>query len=215
MTRLCVRCFGLSIDGYGAGPNQDLRNPLGVRGPELMEWFFHTRVWRRMHGHGDGETGVDNAIAEQGFEGIGAWILGRNMFGPVRGPWPDDSWRGWWGEEPPYHTPVFVLTHHPREPLTMPGSTEFHFVTAGIHAALEHATAAADGRDVRLGGGVGTVRQYLRAGLIDDLHLAVRPVLLGSGENLLTGLDMPALGYECVKAVAGERANHVFLRKRS
>ena len=215
MARLCVRSFGLSIDGYGAGPNQDLQNPLGVRGPELMEWFIHTRVWRRMQGHADGETGVDNEVAEQGFAGIGAWILGRNMFGPVRGPWPDESWRGWWGEEPPYHTPVYVLTHHHREPLRMAGSTEFHFITEGIHAALEKARTAAGERDVRLGGGVETVRQYLRAGLVDELHLAVRPVLLGSGEHLLTGLDMPALGYECVKAVPGERATHVFLRKRS
>ena len=179
MSKLRVQSFAISIDGYGAGPNQDLQNPLGVRGPELMEWFFHTRVWRRMHGQDDGETGVDNGMAEQGFAGIGAWILGRNMFGPVRGPWPDESWKGWWGDEPPYHTPVFVLTHHPRAPLRMAGGTEFHFVTEGIHAALEQATAAAGGRDVRLGGGVSTIRQYLRAGLIDELHLAIRPVLLG------------------------------------
>jgi dihydrofolate reductase len=166
-----------------------------------------------MQGHAGGETGIDNGIAEQGFAGIGAWILGRNMFGPVRGPWPDDSWKGWWGDEPPYHTPVFVLTHHPRAPLKMAGGTEFRFVTEGIHAALEQATAAAGGRDVRLGGGVSTVRQYLRAGLVDELHLAVRPVLLGSGENLWNGLDMSALGYKCVKYVAGERAAHVFLSK--
>jgi dihydrofolate reductase len=204
----------VSLDGYGAGPDQDLQNPLGVGGPELFEWFFSTRVWRRMHGYDDGESGVDNEIAEQGFAGIGAWILGRNMFGPVRGPWPDESWRGWWGEEPPYHVPVFVLTHHPRARLTMGGGTVFHFVTEGIHAALEQATAAASGRDVRLGGGVATIRQYLRAGLIDELHLAVRPVLLGSGEHLLHGIDARALGYECAQSVAGERATHVFLRKR-
>ncbi|TLY93474.1 MAG: dihydrofolate reductase [Gammaproteobacteria bacterium] len=214
MPKLRVQCFAISIDGYGAGPNQDLQNPLGVGGPELMEWFFQTRVWRRMHGHDDGETGVDNGIAEQGFAGIGAWILGRNMFGPVRGPWPDDSWKGWWGDEPPYHTPVFVLTHHPRASLRMAGGTEFHFVTEGIHVALEQASAAARGRDVRLGGGVATIRQYLRAGLIDELHLAVRPVLLGSGEHLLKEIDMRALGYECARQVAGERATHVFLRKR-
>ncbi|HEY0335845.1 MAG TPA: dihydrofolate reductase family protein, partial [Burkholderiales bacterium] len=166
MSKLRVKSFAISIDGYGAGPNQDLRNPLGVRGPELMEWFFHTRVWRKMHGHDDGETGVDNGIAEQGFAGIGAWILGRNMFGPVRGPWPDDSWKGWWGDEPPYHTPVFVLTHHPRAPVTMKGGTEFRFVTEGIHAALEQARAVAGDRDIRIGGGVATVREYLRAGLI-------------------------------------------------
>jgi len=213
VSKLRVQSFAVSIDGYGAGPNQDLKNPLGIRGPELMEWFFPTRLWQKMQGHADGETGIDNEIAEQGFAGIGAWILGRNMFGPVRGPWPDDSWKGWWGDEPPYHTPVFVLTHHPRAPLQMAGGTEFRFVTEGIHAALEQATAAAGGRDVRVGGGVSTVRQYLRAGLVDELHLAVRPVLLGSGENLWNGLDMSALGYECAKYVAGERAAHVFLRK--
>jgi dihydrofolate reductase len=180
-----------------------------------MEWFFHTRLWRRMHGQEDGEAGVDNGIVEEGFAGIGAWILGRNMFGPVRGPWPDDSWKGWWGDEPPYHTPVFVLTHHPRAPIRMAGGTEFHFVTEGIHAALAQATAAAGGRDVRLGGGVATVRQYLSAALIDELHLAIRPVLLGSGEHLLNGIDMRALGYECAKHVVGERATHVFLRKRA
>ena len=215
MSRVRVLCFAISIDGFGAGPSQSLENPLGVRGPELMEWFFHTRAWRAMHGHADGETGADNSIAEQGFAGIGAWILGRNMFGPVRGAWPDESWRGWWGDEPPYHTPVFVLTHHPRRPLRMAGGTEFRFVTDGIHAALEQARAAAQGRDVRLGGGVSTIRQYLSAGLIDDLHLAIRPVLLGCGEHLLGGIDLRALGYECWKSVAGERASHVFLRRNA
>jgi dihydrofolate reductase len=205
----------MSIDGYGAGPNQDLQHPLGVRGPELMEWFFHTRFWRRMHGQEGGETGVDNGIAEQGFSNIGAWILGRNMFGPVRGPWPDESWKGWWGDEPPYHTPVFVLTHHPRATLRMAGGTDFHFVTDGIHAAFERAMAAAGGRDVRLGGGAATIRQFLRAGLIDELHLAVRPALLGAGEPLLEGIDMPALGYACTKHVMGERALHVYLQKRA
>ncbi len=214
MSKLCVRSFAVSIDGFGAGPDQDLEHPLGVRGPELMEWFFATRAWRKMHDHADGETGVDNTLAEQGFAGIGAWILGRNMFGPVRGPWPDDSWRGWWGEEPPYHTPVFVLTHYPRPPLKMAGGTEFRFVTAGLHAALEQAAVAAGGGDVRLGGGVSTIRQYLRERLIDELHLAVRPVLLGAGENLFAGIDLHALGYECTKSVAGERATHVFVRRR-
>jgi dihydrofolate reductase len=213
--KLRVQSFAISIDGYGAGPGQDLDNPIGVGGAELMEWFFHTRSWRKMHGQVDGENGVDNSMAEQGFSGIGAWILGRNMFGPVRGPWPDDSWQGWWGEEPPYHTPVFVLTHHPRAPLRMAGGTEFRFVTEGIHSALQQATAAASGRDVRLGGGVSTIREYLRAGLIDELHLAIRPVLLGCGEHLLQGIDLRALGYTCEKSVAGERANHVFLRKRA
>jgi len=213
VSKLRVQSFAISIDGYGAGPGQDLHNPLGMRGPELMEWFFHTRAWRSMHGHDDGETGTDHQMAEQGLSGIGAWILGRNMFGPVRGPWPDENWKGWWGDEPPYHTPVFVLTHHSRPSLRMAGGTEFHFVTAGIHAALAQATEAAGNRDVRLGGGVGTIRQYLRAGLIDELHLAIRPILLGSGEHLFNGIDMRALGYDCVDCVAGERATHVFVRK--
>lgn len=213
MARLRVLSFALSIDGFGAGPDQDLQNPLGVGGPELMKWFFQTRAWRRMHGQEGGETGVDNELAEQSMSGIGAWILGRNMFGPVRGPWPDESWRGWWGEEPPYHVPVFVLTHHARAPLTLAGGTEFRFVTEGIHAALEQATAAAGSRDVRLGGGVSTIRQYLQARLIEELHLAISPVLLGSGEHLLTGINMRALGYECAEQVAGERATHVVLRR--
>jgi len=216
MSRLRVHSFAISIDGYGAGPRQDLQNPLGVGGPALFDWFFHTRTWQRMHGNDRGETGVDDDIAEKGFAGIGAWILGRNMFGPVRGPWPDESWKGWWGEEPPYHTPVFVLTHHPRAPLPMKGGTDFRFVTEGIHAALRAAREAAGGRDVRLGGGVSTIRQYLKAGLIDELHLAISPVLLGSGEHLLGGIDLPALGYECAAHVAGERAAaHVILRKRA
>jgi dihydrofolate reductase len=214
MSKLRVLSFAVSIDGYSAGPNQDLQNPLGVRGPELMDWFFHTRSWRKMHGEVDGETGIDDGIAAQGFAGIGAWIIGRNMFGPVRGAWPDEAWKGWWGEEPPYHTPVFVLTHHPRPILKMRGGTDFHFVTDGIHAALERATAAANGRDVRLGGGAATVRQFLRARLIDDLHLPLRPVLMGSGEKLWDGIDMHALGYECANTIAGERATHLFLRKR-
>ena len=214
MSRLRVQCFGVSLDGYGAGPSQSLDNPLGVRGPQIMEWFFPTRVFQRMYGQAPGETGVDNTMAEEGFRNVGAWILGRNMFGPVRGPWPDESWKGWWGEEPPYHTPVFVLTHHARKPLEMKGGTTFHFVTAGVHAALEQAKQAAGSKDVRLGGGVATVREYLKARLIDELHLALRPVLMGSGEHLWQGLDLDALGYECHKTVAGERATHVFLRKR-
>lgn len=213
MSKVRVQSFSVSLDGYAAGPNQDLQNPLGLRGPELMEWLFPTRVFQRILGSIEGETGTDNEIAEQGFAGIGAWILGRNMFGPVRGPWPDESWRGWWGEEPPYHTPVFVLTHHVRPPLRMKGGTEFFFVTEGIHAALEQAKAAAGGQDVRLGGGASTIRQYLRDRLIDELHLAIRPVLLGSGEHLWQDLDLRALGYECVRSVSGERALHVFLRR--
>ena len=207
--------FRSSIDGYGAGLHQDLQNPLGVGGPELFDWFFHTRTFRQMHGQSDGENGVDEDWAAQGFEHVGAWILGRNMFGPVRGPWPDDSWKGWWGDEPPYHTPVFVLTHHARPPLTMKGGTDFRFVTDGIHAALERAKEAAAGRDVRLGGGVSTIRQYLRAGLIDELRLTISPVLLGTGEHLLGGIDLRALGYECVEHKAGSRAvAHVVLRRR-
>ena len=214
MSKLRVLSFAVSIDGFAAGTSQDLQNPLGVRGPELMEWFFPTRFWRSMQGEPGGETGLDNQIAERSFENIGAWILGRNMFGPVRGPWPDESWRGWWGEEPSYHAPVFVLTHHARAPVEMKGGTTFHFVTEGIQVALERAKAAAGGRDVRLGGGASTVRQYLSAGLIDDLHLAVRPIVLGAGEALFTGLDLRALGYEATKFVAGERATHVYLAKR-
>src|SRR3954471_21959300 len=179
MAKLRVQCFGVSIDGYSAGPDQSLDNPLGIGGPELMSWFFPTRVFRTMQGHADGETGVDNAMAEQGFANVGAWILGRNMFGPVRGPWPDESWKGWWGDEPPYHTPVFVLTHFARAPITMAGGTVFHFVTGGIQAAYDQAMAAAGGRDVRLGGGVATVREFVRARLVDELRLAWRPVLMG------------------------------------
>ncbi|HEX3359345.1 MAG TPA: dihydrofolate reductase family protein [Tepidisphaeraceae bacterium] len=196
MSKLKVQCFAVSLDGYSAGPNQDLQNPIGVGGLELMDWFFPTRIWRNMHGHTDGETGIDNQIAEQGFKDIGAWILGRNMFGPVRGPWPDESWKGWWGDEPPYHTPVFVLTHHPRPPLKMAGRTTFHFVTDGIESALKQAKAAASDRNIRLGGGVSTIRQYLRAGLIDELHLALRPILLGTGEHLFHDLNLRELGYD-------------------
>lgn len=215
MPKLRVLSFALSLDGYGAGPNQDLEHPLGVNGHDMMQWFFPTRTWRRMQGQDGGETGVDDAMAAAGFEGIGAWILGRNMFGPVRGPWPDESWKGWWGDEPPYRVPAFVLTHYARPPLAMRGGTEFRFVTGGIHDALAQAKAVAGGRDVRLGGGVATVREYLRAALVDDLHLAIGPVLLGAGEHLMHGLDLRALGYECTKQVAGERATHVFLRKRA
>jgi len=215
MSRLRVHSFAVSLDGFGAGPRQDLENPLGVGGPALMEWFFATRVWRRMLGQDGGETGVDNTMAEQGFDNIGAWILGRNMFGPVRGPWPDERWRGWWGDEPPYHVPVFVLTHFARPPLTMAGGTEFRFVTDGLHAALAQAKAAAGTRDVRVGGGVATVRAFLRAGLIDEMTLAQTSALLGTGEALFADLDLPALGYERARSVPGERATHVVLRKRA
>ncbi|HEX6599756.1 MAG TPA: dihydrofolate reductase family protein [Gemmatimonadaceae bacterium] len=214
MSHLRVQSFGISLDGFGAGARQDLENPLGVRGPEIMEWFFPTRVFQQMYGDKEGETGVDNTMAERAFEGVGAWILGRNMFGPVRGPWPDFEWKGWWGDEPPYRVPVFVLTHHARPPLRMKGGTIFHFVTEGIHSALEQAKAAANGADVRLGGGVATVRQFLQAKLVDSMHLAVRPVLIGEGEALWQGLDMRALGYEVTDLVPGERAMHVFVGRR-
>ena len=215
MTKLVIRSFSVTLDGFSAGPSQDLDHPLGVGGPAMMDWFFHTRAWQRMHGNADGETGVDNEMAARSFDAIGAWIMGRNMFGPIRGPWPDANWKGWWGDEPPYHVPVYVLTHHSRPPLAMAGGTEFRFVTGGIHAALDQAREAAGGRDVRLGGGVSTIRQYLGAGLVDEIHLALAPAMLGSGEALFTGLDIPALGYELVERVAGERATHFMLRKRA
>jgi dihydrofolate reductase len=215
MSKLRVKCFGVSLDGYGAGTDQSLENPLGVGGPELMEWFFATNLWKTMHGLGEGEKGTDNRMAEKGFENIGAWILGRNMFGPIRGDWPDDSWKGWWGDEPPYHVPVFVLTHHAHAPIAMKGDTTFHFVTDGIESALEQAKAAAGERDVRLGGGVATIREYLKARLIDEMHLAVRPLLLGAGENLMHGIDLRALGYRCTGHEAGERAFHVTIGRNA
>ena len=216
MSKVVVRNFLISIDGYGAGPSQDLEHPLGVGGPELFDWFFHTRTFQRIQGNDGGETGVDDDLSAHSMAGMGAWIMGRNMFGPIRGPWPDDRWKGWWGDEPPYHTPVFVLTHHARAPITMAGGTEFRFVTGGIHDALEQARKAAGDRDIRIGGGAATIRQYLRAQLIDELHLAISPVLLGTGEHLLEGIDMRALGYECVQHIQGQRAAaHVILRKRA
>jgi dihydrofolate reductase len=213
MSKVKVACFGMSVDGFGAGPRQSLDNPLGVGGPSLMQWFFPTRTFQRMHGGGEGETGVDEDFAARSFVDVGAWILGRNMFGPVRGPWPDDAWKGWWGDEPPYHVPAFVLTHHAREPLEMQGGTTFHFVTEGIHAALDAARKAAGDRDVRIGGGVATVRQYLQAGLVDELHLALSPTLLGQGEALLSGLDLPALGFSCTEHRASAHAMHVVLSR--
>jgi dihydrofolate reductase len=213
MPRLRVQSFAISLDGYGAGPDQSLDNPLGLGGTALHKWAFATRTFRRMFGQEGGTTDIDDAFAVRGFENIGAWILGRNMFGPVRGPWPDESWKGWWGDSPPYHTPVFVLTHHPRSPIEMEGGTVFHFVTDGIDTALARAKEAAGGRDVRLGGGVSTIRQYLLAGLIDELHLAISPVLLGSGEALLAGIDLPQLGYRVSEHVPTEAATHVVLTK--
>ena len=214
MPRLRVHCFSVSLDGYGAGPNQNLDNPLGVGGTALHAWLFPTRTFQRMCGKEGGTTGDDNDFAMRGFEGIGAWILGRNMFGPVRGPWPDDTWRGWWGDNPPYHVPVFVLTNHARAPITMSGGTTFHFITDGIHAALERAADAAKGQDIRLGGGAATIRQYLSAGLIDEMHLAISPVLLGSGEALLQGIDVSKLGYQLTQHVSTPNATHVVITKR-
>jgi len=214
MSRVRVAAFTLSLDGYAAGPEQSLENPLGKGFFEVMSWLLATRTFQRMHGGGaEDETGIDDTMAEKSFENVGSWILGRNMFGPVRGPWPDETWRGWWGENPVYHCPVFVLTHHARAPLVMEGGTTFHFVTGGIHEALARARDAASGRDVRIGGGATTVRQYLQAGLIDELHLAQRPVLVGRGEPLFAGLDLRALGYRCHEQIAGERATHLLLRR--
>ena len=214
MSKVRVSSFSVSLDGYAAGPQQSLENPLGLGGTELFQWFFGTRTWQEMHGQEGGSTGIDDEWARRGMEGVGAWILGRNMFGPVRGPWPDDSWKGWWGEEPPYHVPTFVLTHHARPALEMQGGTIFHFVTDGIHAALERAREAAQDKDIRIGGGVATIQQYLRAGLIDELHLAFRPIIMGSGENLFAGLDLSALGYRCTAHVSTESAMHVVLTKQ-
>jgi dihydrofolate reductase len=213
MSKLRVAAFGVSLDGFGAGLEQSLEHPMGVGGLTLAEWFFPTRTFQRMFGKDMGTTGLDNDFAVRSFENVGAWILGRNMFGPVRGNWPDESWKGWWGDEPPYHVPVFVLTHYPRASIEMKGGTTFHFVTDGIDAALERARDAATGKDVRVGGGVATIRQYLRAGLIGEMHLAVSPKPLGSGEALFAGIDLVALGYETTERVATEAATHVVLKR--
>jgi dihydrofolate reductase len=219
MGRVRVLCFGISIDGYGAGPNQDMENPMGMGGMSLHGWVLPTRTFRAMRiavpGADQSEvtTGVDDEFAARGFENIGAWVMGRNMFGPMRGPWKDHSWKGWWGENPPYHTPVFILTHHARPSIEMEGGTLFTFVTDGIHSALKQAMAAAKGKDVRLGGGVSTVQQYLRARVVDEMHLAVSPVLLGRGEHLFSSLDLDSLGYKCVESVRSESATHVIVRK--
>jgi dihydrofolate reductase len=215
MTKLRVNCFSISLDGYGAGPKQDLANPLGVGGIGLHQWVFATRTFKQMFGSDGGATGIDDDFAARGAANIGAWILGRNMFGPVRGSWPDETWRGWWGDNPPYHTPVFVLTNHPRPSITMNGGTVFHFTADDIDTVLTRATEAADGKDVRLGGGVAAIRQYLRAALIDEMHLAISPVLLGSGEHLLAGIDTLKLGYQCTEHVATANATHVVLSRRT
>lgn len=215
MSRLRVESFTISLDGFGAGPDQDLDHPLGVGGTSLHGWAWPTRTFRKhLFGADDGQGGVDDDFAARGFENVGAWILGRNMFGPVRGPWPDERWRGWWGENPVYHVPVFVLTHHARPPLVMEGGTTFHFVTEGPIAALERARAAAAGKDVRVGGGVNVIQQYLRLRLIDEMHVAISPVLLGAGERLFEGVDLPALGYACTKHEASAQATHVVLTRQ-
>lgn len=213
MQKLRVNNFSISIDGYGAGPDQSRENPLGVGGEALHDWVVATRTFKRLYGGEGGTTGVDDEFAARGFENIGAWILGRNMFGPIRGPWSDDNWKGWWGDSPPYHTPVFILTHYPREPVVMDGGTTFIFVTEGIREALERAFEAADGQDVRLGGGTAVIRQYLQAGLNDELHLAVSPILLGTGEHLFTGLDTVSLGYRCTEQISSAGAMHYVLTK--
>ncbi|MBB4193338.1 dihydrofolate reductase [Rhizobium aethiopicum] len=213
MSKVRVAGFSVSVDGFGAGPEQSLNDPLGKRGPEMFQWFFHTRTFRAMMGKDDGSSGIDEDYASRAMADFGAFILGRNMFGPIRGEWPDDAWKGWWGPNPPYHAPTYILTHYPREPLVMEGGTTFHFVTGGIHAALEQAKAAAGDKDVKIGGGVATVRQYLQAGLIDELHFAVSPVVLGRGEAMFAGIDLPALGFRITEHVASEKATHLVLAK--
>jgi dihydrofolate reductase len=214
MSKVKVAAFSISLDGFGAGFRQDIDNPLGVRGFELHTWFRDTEVFRKMQGQEGGSQGIDNGLAARSFQNVGSWILGRNMFGPVRGPWEDDSWKGWWGNNPPYHTPVFVLTHHTRSPLTMEGGTTFYFVTGGVESALEKAKEAAKGQDIRIGGGVSTIRQFISAGRIDEMHLAVSPVLLGEGEHLFSGINLSKLGFVPVATVAGEGATHVLIERK-
>lgn len=215
MTRVRVNSFSISLDGYAAGPHQSLDNPLGIGGTDLHHWVFPTRTFQQtLFGKEGGTTGIDDDFATRGFANIGAWILGRNMFSPDRGPWKEMSWKGWWGDNPPYHVPTFILTHHPRASIEMEGGTTFHFVTGGIREALDKAREAAGGKDVRIGGGANTIQQYLRERLIDELHIAISPVLLGSGERLFEGVDMRALGYRCVEHVASEKATHVVLQRQ-
>lgn len=215
MSKLSARGFTVSIDGFGAGPEQDLENPMGKGSGNLHQWAMSTRTFQKMHfGNEDGTTGVDEDFVVRGFENVGAWIMGRNMFGPIRGEWDDGTWKGWWGDNPPYRVPVFVLTHYPREPLEMEGGTIFHFVTEGIEAAFKRAKEAAAGRDIRVGGGVETVRQYVQAGLMDEMHLAISPVLLGRGENLFQGIDLAELGFQVTEHVPSEKATHIVLTRR-
>ena len=214
MQKLRVESFSISIDGYGAGASQDIDNPLGIGGMDLHQWAFPTKTFQQMMGKDGGTTGIDNDFASRGFSNIGAWIIGRNMFGPIRGDWPDEEWKGWWGDNPPYHVPVFVLTNHERKSIEMDGGTTFHFITEGIHAAFDRAIESAQGKDVRLGGGVSTIRQYLNAKLIDEMHIAVSPILLGSGENLFSEINLVSLGYKCTEHVSTENATHLIIRKK-
>lgn len=214
MTKIKVAAFSLSLDGYGAGVNQTIDSPMGTYGAELHRWFYPTKVFQQMQQKTGGTEGIDNGFAEKSFENIGAWILGRNMFGPIRGPWPNDEWKGWWGDNPPYHVPVFVLTHHKRDSITMKGGTVFHFITDGIESALEKAKKAANGRNIRIGGGASTIKQYLQAGHIDEMHLAISPILLGSGEHFFSGVNLRELGFEEAETVNGENATHIILKKR-
>lgn len=214
MSQLRVSCFSISLDGFAAGPEQSLKNPMGLNGMEIHDWVFPTATFQqKVLGTQGGEIGTDDDFVVRGFENVGAWILGRNMFGPVRGPWEDENWKGWWGDSPPFHAPVFVLTHHARDPIEMAGGTTFYFVTQGIREALKRAREVSGGQDVRLGGGVATIQQYLQAQLVDELHLAITTALLGRGENLFAGIDMRALGYRCVERVSSEKATHVVLRR--
>jgi dihydrofolate reductase len=213
MSKIKVRCFSISLDGYGAGPSQSLENPLGLGGTEVHTWMFPTKTFGKMIGRNDGTEGTDNDLVEKSFENVGAWIMGRNMFGPIRGNWTDDEWKGWWGEEPPYHVPVFVLTHHERKPVKMKGGTVFHFVTDGIESAIKKAKDAAAGKDIRVGGGVSTIRQFLQAGYIDEIHFALSPIFLGSGENLFSGIDVPSLGFNKIQTINGEGATHFILTR--
>src|SRR3989337_2788238 len=213
MSKVKVTAFSVSLDGYGAGPDQSRENPLGKRGEELHEWIFPTKMFKKMYGKGEGTEGTDNDFADKSFESLGAWIMGRNMFGPIRGPWPNNEWKGWWGQKPPYHVPVFVLTNHARESVSMEGGTTFHFVTDGIESALEKARNAANGKDIRIGGGTSTIRQFLQAGYIDEMHLAFSPWFLGSGEHLFAGIDLPKLGFTETQTMYGKGATHVILKK--
>jgi dihydrofolate reductase len=215
MSKVRVANFAISLDGYSSAPGQTREEPFGPGGIKVMEWFFPTDSFHKMQGKPGGETGIDNDFSVRSLTGMGAWILGRNMFGPVRGPWPDEDWKGWWGEDPPYHVPTFVLTHHPRKSIAMKGGTVFHFVTDGIKSALDQAKKAAGDKDIRIGGGAATVRQYLQAGLVDELHLVQTGVLLGAGDSIFAGTDLKVLGYECTERVAGERATHLLIRKRA